>query len=109
MVYVISQNSPAVILFRAPGDFDLDAYLANDLESAIASGSVVYSKIPWEWIVDGVEVCNLSEATRNKRLHTDVDARIRRILGQGAGTQSLPQAGRRGHCERRIRPICGYQ
>ena len=74
VVYVISQNSPAVILFRAPGDFDLDAYLANDLESAIASGSVVYSKIPWEWIVDGVEVCNLSEATRNKRLHTDVDA-----------------------------------
>ena len=50
VVYVISQNSPAVILFRAPGDFDLDAYLANDLESAIASGSVVYSKIPWEWI-----------------------------------------------------------
>lgn len=35
--------------------------------------------------------------------------RIRRILGQGAGTQPLPQAGRRGHCERRIRPICGYQ
>ena len=28
---------------------------------------------------------------------------------QGAGTQPLPQAGRRGHCERRIRPICGYQ
>ena len=27
--------------FRAPGDFDLDAYLANDLESAIADVGVL--------------------------------------------------------------------
>lgn len=74
VVYVISNNSPAVVLFRAPDDFDLDAYLADDRQSTIANGSIVYSKIPWTWIVDGVEVCNFSAATRNKRLHTDVDA-----------------------------------
>ena len=76
VVYVISQNSPAVILFRAPEGFDLDAYLADDLQSTVQNGSITYSKIPWDndWIVDGVEVCNMTEATKNKRLHTDVDA-----------------------------------
>lgn len=76
VVYVISQNSPAVILFRAPEGFDMDAYLADDLQSTVQNGSILYSKIPWDddWIVDGVEVCNFSEATRNKRLHGDVDA-----------------------------------
>lgn len=75
VVYVISQNSPAVILFRAPEGFDLDAYLADDLQSTVQSGSITYSKIPWDdWIVDGVEVCNMTEATKHKRLHTDVDA-----------------------------------
>ena len=73
-IYVISNNSPAVIIFRAPDDFDLDAYLADDLQSTIANGSIIYSKIPWEWIIDGAEVCNMSEATKNKRLHLDIDA-----------------------------------
>lgn len=76
VVYVISQNSPAMILFRAPEEFDMDAYLADDLQSTVQNGSITYSKIPWDndWIVDGVEVCNMTEATKNKRLHTDVDA-----------------------------------
>ena len=53
----------------------LDAYLADDLQSTVQSGSITYSKIPWDdWIVDGVEVCNMTEATKHKRLHTDVDA-----------------------------------
>lgn len=72
--YVISDFSPAVILFRAPSEVDLDAYLADDIESTVAYGSIVYSKIPWEWIVDGVDVCNAGEAVRNKRLRSDVDA-----------------------------------
>lgn len=65
-----------MILFRAPEGFDLDAYLADDLQSTVQNGSITYSKIPWDndWIVDGVEVCNMTEATKNKRLHTDVDA-----------------------------------
>ncbi len=70
VVYVISQNSPAMILFRAPEEFDMDAYLADDLQSTVQNGSITYSKIPWDndWIVDGVEVCNMTEATKNKRL-----------------------------------------
>lgn len=72
--YVISDFSPAVILFRPPADVDLEAYLADDMASAITYGSIVYTKIPWDWIIDGVDVCNVSSALRNKRLHTDVDA-----------------------------------
>lgn len=72
--YVISEMSPAVILFRAPADFDLEDYLADDLQSTILSGNIVYSKVPWEWIVDGVEVSDKTGATNNKRLRPDVDA-----------------------------------
>lgn len=72
--YVISDFSPAVILFRAPAEVDLEAYLADDLQSTISLASIVYSKVPWSWIIDGVDVCNTSSAVRNKRLHTDVDA-----------------------------------
>ncbi|WP_418992638.1 DUF4876 domain-containing protein [Alistipes sp.] len=72
--YVISDLSPAVILFRAPSDVDLEAYLADDQQSTVQNSSILYSKIPWEWIVDGAEVCNAGEAVRNKRLHGEVDA-----------------------------------
>ena len=91
VVYVISQNSPAVILFRAPEGFDLDAYLADDLQSTVQSGSITYSKIPWDdWIVDGVEVCNMTEATKHKRLHTDVDAGY---VGFSARRRDIPCTG----------------
>ena len=94
VVYVISQNSPAMILFRAPEEFDMDAYLADDLQSTVQNGSITYSKIPWDndWIVDGVEVCNMTEATKNKRLHTDVDAGY---IGFSArrGAYPAPEAG----------------
>lgn len=73
-VYTISNNSPAVILFRAPEDFDLEAYLADDSQSTTLNGSITYSKVPWEWIVDGVEVADDTSANKLKRLHTDVDA-----------------------------------
>ena len=73
-VYTISNNSPAVILFRAPEGFDLEGYLADDMQSNIAMGSINYTKIPWEWIVDGAEVADATGASRNKRLRTDVDA-----------------------------------
>lgn len=72
--YVISDKSPAVILFRAPEDFDLEGYLADDMRSTISSGSIVYSKIPWEWIVDGMEISDRTGSTNHKRLRPDVDA-----------------------------------
>lgn len=97
-VYTISNNSPAVILFRAPADFDLAAYLADDAQSAILNGSITYSKIPWEWITeeDGVEVADNTGAARTKRLRTDIDAgsvgfsanaqghSLHRVLDEGA-------------------------
>ena len=48
----------------------------DDLQSHDLNGSLSYSKKPWdnEWIVDGVEVCNMTEATKNTRLPPDVDA-----------------------------------
>lgn len=73
-VYTISNNSPAVILFRAEPKVDLQAYLDDDAQSAVVNGSITYTKIPWEWIVDGVEVSNKTGAVSNKRLRTDVDA-----------------------------------
>lgn len=72
--YVISNNSPAVILFRAPDGFDLEAYLADDMASTILSGNIVYSKVPWEWVVDGAEVSDNTGSSNHKRLRADVDA-----------------------------------
>ena len=71
--YVISNNSPAVIIFRAPEGFDLEAYLATK-DSEAQNGSLLYTKVPWEWIVDGAEIADNTGAARTKRLRTDVDA-----------------------------------
>jgi len=83
--YVVSQYSPAVIVFRAPDDFDLDAYLADDLESTIASGSIVYSKVPWEWVLDGVEVADATGSVNWKRLPGDIDAASIGFSGSSLG------------------------
>ena len=72
--YVISDKSPAVVLFRAPLDFDLEGYLSDDLLSTILSGNIVYSKVPWEWIVDGVDISDNTGSANHKRLRPDVDA-----------------------------------
>lgn len=71
--YVISNNSPAVIIFRAPDGFDLPAYLLTK-DSEAQNGSLLYTKIPWEWIVDGAEVVDQTGAARTKRLRTDIDS-----------------------------------
>lgn len=72
--YVVSQYSPAMIIFRAPEDFDLEGYMADDLESAILLSSITYSKVPWEWVLDGVEVSDNTGANNWKRLPLDIDA-----------------------------------
>lgn len=72
--YSIAIQSPAVVIFRPEEGFDLEAYLADD-ERCIAtepSGNAKCVKVPWEWILDGVEVFY---STKNqKRLATEVDA-----------------------------------
>ncbi len=74
--YILSINSPTLVLFRAPEQVDIDSYFANRAESTITKpgSSEICVKIPWEWIIDGVEVYN-GESTKNeKRLHESVDA-----------------------------------
>ncbi|HIW66280.1 MAG TPA: DUF4876 domain-containing protein [Candidatus Alistipes intestinipullorum] len=73
IVYVISNDSPAIIIFRAPDGYDLEGYLAT-MESEILLSSITYSKVPWEWVIDGVEVVDKTGASRTKRLRTDIDA-----------------------------------
>ena len=84
-VYVISNNSPAVILYRAPEGFDLEGYLADDGQSLIVRGSLSYTKIPWEWLIDGVEVFDATGTTNAKRLRSDIDAGAVTFVGLPLG------------------------
>lgn len=74
--YIISLNSPTLVIFRAPEGIDIDEYFANRTESTITKpgSSEICVKIPWEWIIDGVEVYNGESAKNEKRLHDSVDA-----------------------------------
>lgn len=81
----ISQNSPAMIVYRAPSGFDLDTYLSNDLESVAARNSLRYTKIPWSWVVDGVEVFSKSGVSNVKRLHSEIDAGYVEFSASGLG------------------------
>ena len=74
--FPLSINSPTLVLFRAPEGVDIDEYLNND-ELAIVQkpgASARCMKIPWEWIIDGVEVFNGSVAANYKRLPDQTDA-----------------------------------
>ena len=84
-VYVISNNSPAVILYRAPEGFDLEGYLADDGQSLIVRGSLSYTRIPWEWLIDGVEVFDATGTTNAKRLRSDIDAGAVTFVGLPLG------------------------
>lgn len=74
--YTIAMQSPAIVIFRPTGggDFDFEAYL-NDDSRCVATdpaGSAKCIKVPWEWILDGVEV--FYSTNNNKRLKPEVDA-----------------------------------
>ena len=84
-VYVVSNNSPAVILYRAPEGFDLEGYLADDGQSLIVRGSLSYTRIPWEWLIDGVEVFDATGTTNAKRLRSDIDAGAVTFVGLPLG------------------------
>ncbi len=84
--YTVAIQSPAILIFR-PDDplFDLDAYIADDSRSlAIApGGSSQCVKIPWEWVLDGMEV--FYSIKNNKRLSPEVDANPIFFTGPGLG------------------------
>lgn len=72
--YSVSIMSPALVIFRPEQGFDLDAYLADDSRSVatVPGGSTKCVKVPWEWILDGVEV--FYSTNNNKRIAPVADA-----------------------------------
>lgn len=73
--YAFSQNSPTVIIFRPEG-CSIREFIKREGSIIQIPGSTVdrVVKIPWEWIIDGVEVFNGSTTSNNKRIRSDVDA-----------------------------------
>lgn len=73
--YAFSINSPTVVLFRPVG-CTMKEYLqqADKIVSMPGSTADRVAVIPWEWIIDGVEVFNGSTTANNKRIRSDVDA-----------------------------------
>ena len=72
--YSLSINSPAIIIFRPEEGFDFTAYLDND-DACVATepgGSAKCVKVPWAWILDGVEI--FYSTNNRKRLMTEIDA-----------------------------------
>ncbi len=72
--YSIAIQSPAVIIFRPETGFDFESYVADDSQCVATDpgGNAKCFKVPWSWILDGVEVFY---STRNqKRLTPEVDA-----------------------------------
>lgn len=72
--YTIAIQSPAVIIFRPEAGFDFEGYVADDSQCVATDpgGNAKCFKVPWAWILDGVEVFY---STRNqKRLTPEVDA-----------------------------------
>lgn len=85
--YIISLNSPTLVLFRAPEDIDLKAYFADRTASTVAKpdSSDICVKIPWEWVIDGVEVYNGTASNNQKRLPDEVDAGYVLLSGTALG------------------------
>ncbi|MCM1300582.1 MAG: DUF4876 domain-containing protein [Alistipes senegalensis] len=72
--YFISEQSPAIVIFRPEEGFDFEAYLNDDSQCVATdpAGSTKCVKVPWEWILDGVEV--FYSTNNHKRLKPEVDA-----------------------------------
>lgn len=85
--YILSVNSPTLVIFRAPEGTDIEAYLADRANSTITKpGSTdLCVKIPWEWILDGVEVYNGTASNNTKRLPDSVDAGFVLLSGSAMG------------------------
>ena len=72
--YTLSLNSPAFVIFR-PQDVDIHDYVQQEGVVRQTPGSTIYvSTIPYEWVVDGVEVFNGSSSSNRKRLPASIDA-----------------------------------
>ncbi|MCQ2159073.1 MAG: DUF4876 domain-containing protein [Bacteroidales bacterium] len=73
--YAFSISSPTVIIFR-PQDISIREFIKQS-DSVIPIPGTTRDNvvtIPWDWILDGVEVFSGSTTSNNKRIRSDVDA-----------------------------------
>ena len=73
--YTMSLSSPAMVLFRAKGMSIQDFVLVPENVTPVP-GSAVDNvvKVPYEWVLDALEVFDGSSASNQKRLASSVDA-----------------------------------
>lgn len=74
--YTFSINSPTAVIFRPEEGVSIREYVKREgsIVQIPGSGTDRVVCIPWEWILDGVEVFNGSATNNNKRMRSDVDA-----------------------------------
>lgn len=73
--YTFSINSPTVIIFRPQGMSAREFVAAEGSITPVPGSSADrVVMVPWEWIIDGVEVFNGSTTSNAKRIRSDVDA-----------------------------------
>lgn len=72
--FTFSQNSPAVVIFRAEGQTMKEFVSSSDnvIQKPGSDDKIVC--LPNEWIVDGVEVFNGQATSNKKRINASVDA-----------------------------------
>ena len=84
--FVVAIQSPAVVIFR-PDDpqFDLKAYMNDDGRclATVPGGRSQCVKVPWSWVLDGVEV--FYSIKNSKRLAPKIDAGAFLFSGPGLG------------------------
>jgi hypothetical protein len=73
--YTLSINSPTLVLFRAKGVTIEDYVRVADNVVPVPSSTVDnVVKIPFDWVVDAMEVFDGTSSNNNKRLPSEVDA-----------------------------------
>ncbi len=72
---VVSISSPAFVIFRVQGS-SIQEFLARPdvIQATPGAAADVVVKVPWEWIIDGVDVFNGGSSGNAKRLPPAVDA-----------------------------------
>lgn len=73
--YTMSLSSPAIVIFKARGETIEDYVRVADNITPVP-GSIVDNvvKVPFDWVMDAVEVFDGRSVTNTKRLPSDVDA-----------------------------------
>lgn len=73
--YTVSISSPALVVFRAKG-VAIEDYVRLTDNVVPVPGSTVDNvvKVPFDWVVDAMEVFDGSSSTNNKRLPSSLDA-----------------------------------